>query len=149
MAKRFTCTELCKEDWFIEMPVEYQYFFVYVKDNCDHAGIWKPNKAYFKAITGFEIDIEKAFELFNTDKVRFEKVNCTRWLYKDFFVFQYGSKMNLKNRVHKSIYDIYEKIGVKLTSIRGLVEDTDGVKDKDKDIYNTTKDIKSNNREGY
>ena len=148
MAKRFTCTEIWKEDWYIAMPVKYQYFFIYVKDNCDHAGVFKINKVYFEAITKFDIDVETAFELYNTDKERFIKINGTKWLYVDFFVFQYGHKMNLNNRVHKSIYDIYLKLGVKLTSIRGLVEDTEGVKDKD--IYNiTSKDIKRRRIEGY
>jgi len=158
MAKRFTDTDLWKEDWFIKLPVEYQYFFFYVKDSCDHAGIWKANKTYFELITRYDIDIEKAFEFYNKDKERFMKINGTRWLYKDFFVFQYGNKMNLNNRVHGSIHSIYVKLGVKLTSIRGLLEHNltspMGLKDKDKDkdkdnIYKIKRKKRRREEEGY
>lgn len=121
MAKRFTCTDLWKEDWFIELPIKYQHFFFYLKDHCDHAGIWKKNKTYFERVTGYEIDIKEAINLYNEEKERFAKINGSRYIYLDFFVFQYGSVMNLGNRVHKSIYDIYEKLAIDLRSIRGLL----------------------------
>lgn len=62
-----------------------------------------------------------------------------RWLIPDFISFQYGNHLNPNNRVHLSIIKVLETNGVKLTSIRGLLDLKDRVKDKDKD---KDKDIK-------
>lgn len=48
------------------------------------------------------------------------------WLIEDFFIFQYGHSLNVKNNVHKSIKEIYKKNGIELSSIRGLVEVKEG-----------------------
>ena len=42
MAKRFGDTEIWKRQrWFRKLPPEYKLAFCYIKDQCDHAGIWK------------------------------------------------------------------------------------------------------------
>ncbi len=133
MPKRFTDTSMWHEDWIIGLDPEYIMLWIYIKDNCDHAGIWKPNKKFIEIITKAEIDLEKAFKLFNEDKQRLIELKNGRWLLVDFFVFQYGRIMNLNNRVHRSIYELWGQNGVNLESIRGQVEVRDGVKDKDKD----------------
>jgi hypothetical protein len=133
MAKRFTSTDIWSEDWFLDMPNDYKLFWYYVLSNCDHAGIFKVNLRSFCGLLGVKIDAVKALEYFNTGKDRIREINQTLWLIEDFFCYQYGQNYNPNNRVHKSISDIYIKFGVKLTSIRGLIDLTDGVKDKDKD----------------
>jgi hypothetical protein len=133
MPKRFTATEIWDEDWFLEMPLNYQLFWFYVKDKCDHAGMFKQNVIKFNAIHKTEIDLELAFEYFNKGKKRLRKINGSVWLIEEFFSFQYGHTLNTKNTVHKSIKDIYEKNEVELRSVRGLREVKEGVKDKDKD----------------
>lgn len=133
MAKRFTSTEIWDEDWFLDMPKDYKLFWFYIKDKCDHAGMFKLNVKPFNSLHEAQIDGEVAFELFNKGKERLRKINGSLWLIEDFFKFQYGEHFNTNNRVHKSIGEVYNKVGVKLGSIRGLIEDKDRVKDKDKD----------------
>lgn len=133
MPKRFTATEIWEEDWFLEMPKDYQLFWFYVKDKCDHAGIFKINIKSFNSLFGSNIESDTAFELFNKGKKRIRKVNGSSWLFEDFFTFQYGRKFNGNNRLHDSIAEIYDKHEVNLTSIRGLKVVKDRVKDKDKD----------------
>lgn len=133
MAKRFTSTEIWKEDWFLELPNEYKLFWFYILSGCDQAGLFKINVRHFSFVTGVEIDSETAFELINKGKQRLRKINGSMWLIEDFFHFQYGQNLNLNSRVHKSIEELYSKHGVKLTSIRGLNEVKERVKDKDKD----------------
>lgn len=133
MAKRFTSTEIWEEDWFIEMPIEYKLFWFYILSACDQAGIFKINTKVFCALNSVEINTELAVELFNKGKNRIRRVNGSSWLIEDFFHFQYGQNLNMNNRVHGSIEKIYSKHGVKLGSIRGLVEVKDRVKDKDKE----------------
>jgi hypothetical protein len=77
--------------------------------------------------------------LFNKDKKRIEILKNGKWLLIDFFYFQYGKKLNCNNRVHQSILNIYIDNEVNLTSIRGLEDFNDSLKDKDKD---KDKDIK-------
>jgi hypothetical protein len=43
------------------------------------------------------------------------------WLLVDFFKFQYGKKMNLNNRVHMSVKDIYVDFQVPLNKT-GITE---------------------------
>ena len=133
MSKRFTETDIWDEDWFIDMPKEYKLFYFYVKDQCNHAGIWRPNLRLFEAIIEVKIDLKKAIDFFNRDKDRIQILPSGHWYILDFFVFQYGPVLNLSNRVHKSIENIYNKEDIKLTSIRGLKDLKEGVKDKDKD----------------
>ena len=138
MSKRFTETSIWDEDWFLEMPKEYKIFWFYLKDKCNHAGIWKPNLILFESTVKCKIDLNKAIEIFNKNKCRCQILNSGHWFILDFFVFQYGSTFNSLNRVHKSIQDIYNQEDIILTSIRGLKDLKDGVKDKDKDKDITT-----------
>jgi predicted nucleic-acid-binding Zn-ribbon protein len=144
MSKRFTETEIWNEDWFVDMPVEYKVFYFYLKDQCNHAGIWRPNLRIFEAVNEVKIDLKKALNLINTEKERIIVLPSGHWFLADFFVFQYGHTFNRSNRVHESIENIYNKEDIKLTSIRGLKEVKDRVKDKDID-KDTIKDIEDKN----
>jgi len=122
MAKRFTSTEIWNEDWFLDMPNEYKLFWFFMLSNCDHAGILKINPKSFKRKLDVEICMDEAIKYFNEGKQRVRVLSDSAWLIEDFFIFQYGQKFNRKNRVHLSIEDVYLKVGVKLGSIRGLIE---------------------------
>lgn len=42
MAKRFTDTDLWKtQRWFRKLKPEYKLAFCYIKDQCNHSGVWK------------------------------------------------------------------------------------------------------------
>ena len=133
MPKRFTATEIWEEDWFLDLPKDYRMFWFYIKDRCDHAGIFKVNTTTFNRLHESNIDAETAFEVFNKGKKRIRKVNGSSWLIEDFFVFQYGKSFNINNRMHESILKLYDKVEVKLGSISGLEVVCDTLKDKDKD----------------
>lgn len=123
MAKRYTETTIWDDDWFYELSPEYKLFWFYIKDNCDHGGVWKPKTRAFKSATDVEIDLDKALEYFNMNKTRIRVLKNGYWFIEDFFHFQYAGrdgKLNLKNRVHKSILDIYISMGIELSSIKGL-----------------------------
>lgn len=133
MSKRFHDTEIWKQDWFLEMPYEYKLLWFYVKDTCDHAGIWKPNTKFVEFIAQKPIDLKIAYSLFNSDKDRIDILPNSRWLISEFIPFQYGNHLNPNNRVHQSVLELLNVNEVKLTSIRGLIDLKDRVKDKDKD----------------
>lgn len=133
MPKRFTATEIWDEDWFLDMPKDYRLFWFYIKDKCDHGGVFKVNSSIFNRIHDCNIDSDLAFEYFNKGKKRLRKVNGNSWLIEEFFHFQYGENFNGNNRLHESIAKIYDKVEVKLGTISGLKVVKDRVKDKDKD----------------
>lgn len=120
MAKRFFATELWDEDWFLDIPTEYKLFWFYMISVCDQGGFFKVNIRAFSIICGVEIDLEKAFELFNNGKKRIRKVNGSSWLIEDFFKFQYGQKFNPDSKLHKGIEKIYGNHGVSIGSLKGI-----------------------------
>ncbi len=124
------------------MPIAYKLFWYYIISDCDHAGIYRVNLKSFCALNEVKITSTEALRLFNSGKQRIRIITDTVWLIEDFFSFQYGKTLNPNNRVHNSILEVYKKHEVNLTSIRGLLDLKDGVKDKD--INNT----KSNNNKG-
>lgn len=134
MAKRFTSTEIWDEDWFLEMPIEYKLFWHYMLSKCDHAGIFRVNVKKFCGLNEVKLTPSKALEYFNAGKQRIRVVTENVWLIEDFFFFQYGHIFNPNNKVHASIEKVYNQYNIKMTSIRGLTDLKDRVKDKDKDI---------------
>lgn len=135
MAKRFTATELWEEDWFLDMPNEYKLFWYYILAACDHAGVFRVNISKFNRIIDSKKKVvqNKAITYFNNGKERVRIISENKWFIEDFFVFQYGSIFNKNNKVHESIEKIYNQANISLTSIRGLKDLKEGVKDKDKD----------------
>jgi hypothetical protein len=84
----------------------------------------------FCSLNGVKIDSDTALQYFNKDKQRIKILdNQQVWFIEDFFAFQYGTTFNPENRVHASIEKLYLKYGLKMTSIRGLID----LKDKDKE----------------
>ncbi|MEO6305944.1 MAG: hypothetical protein ABIP51_22550 [Bacteroidia bacterium] len=133
MAKRFTATELWEEDWFLDMPNEYKLFWFYMLSNCDHAGVYKVNLRSFSSLLEVSVSSNTALTYFNNKKERIRVISEGIWLIEDFFVFQYGTTVNLNNKLHESIEKIYNKHSINIKDIRGLQDLKDRVKDKVKD----------------
>lgn len=161
MAKRFTATDIWGEDWFLEMKNEYKLMWYFMLSKCDHAGCWKPNKKIFEITIGVKVNLATALSLFNYEKERIKVTSKGNWWIIDFFVFQYGFTFNISNKLHESIYNVYNQEDIRIVEIRGLKEvkwgtwagrkeDFDTLKEKDKDIYyilrvkNSTNGIKKN-----
>ena len=142
MAKRFISTAIWDEDWFLDMPAEYKLFWFYIISNCDFGGLFKVNLRSFCGLNGVKIDSDTALQYFNKDKQRIKVLdNQQVWFIEDFFAFQYGTTFNPENRVHASIEKLYLKYDLKMTSIRGLIDLKDRVKEKEKE-----KDKESNSK---
>lgn len=138
MAKRYTDTDKWKKPFIKSLPLEYKAFFLYLLDECDHAGIWHVEIEVAAARLGTNLSLDKALKLYK-DRV-FEFDNKTKWFVLDFVKFQYGV-LDIKNKVHKSVADklgnynllIYlenENKGLP----RGLQDPKDKDKEKDKDM---------------
>jgi hypothetical protein len=143
--KRFTDTCIWNEDWFLEAPTGYKLFWFYIKDNCNHAGIWRVNKRQFEFILGSKLVLNDFLKIVNHEKERIIILNEDKWYLTGFIRFQYGNILNENSRVHNSIikeltaYNIdISTFEVKLKSNKPQVGVKEGVKDKDKDIIIST-----------
>jgi hypothetical protein len=95
MSKRLTDTEIWEQDWYIDLPNKYKLVWNYVKDKCDNAGIWRPNKSLLQKIIG------EFLQFVNIEKQRIIPLPSGRWFIHGFFIFQYGEKFSLTSPVHK------------------------------------------------
>lgn len=73
MAKRFGDTEIWKKQrWFRKLIPEYKLAFCYIKDQCDHAGIWNIDCA--DLIDDLGIDKFDVSEFSSMCNVEFDKI---------------------------------------------------------------------------
>jgi len=127
MAKRFTDTEKWKKMWIRTLPIEYKLFWLYILDDCNHAGIWDVDMDIANIKLGTQLTPEKTLKVFKGKIVCMDK--GLKWFIPKFIEFQYGT-LNPENRAHKSVMDILEKEG----AYKGLITPLQGCKDMDKDM---------------
>ena len=155
MAKRFTDTDKWRKPFMKGLPLEYKLLWLYILDDCDHAGIWVVDMEVAGIRIGAQLDEKLALELFADRVVAFDQ--GSKWFVRSFIEKQYKGQLNESNRVHSSVlselkkHDLlkflpYEvKFGKSSISPlsnfdkpltennKPLIEDEQGRKDKDKD----------------
>lgn len=110
--KRFTETKIWDDDWWIEMPDAYKFFWFYIKDHCDHAGIISPQTTKFRRFTDFNIDPKEALLAFNEGKERVVVLDNGKWILKEFISFQNSNELSRSSSMHRSIIKILDDNGV-------------------------------------
>lgn len=147
MAKRFTDTDKWKKSFIKGMPAEYKLFWLYLLDECNHAGIWHVEFDLVQLRLGIQVSETKARGFFKERVVLFDA--GTKWFIPDFIEFQYG-KLGSKNRAHNSVieqltkYDLLRHLPQYLLEdslkeenqergIKPLISPLQGAMDKDKD----------------
>lgn len=128
MAKRFTDTDKWKKQLLKSMPAKYKLLWLYICDDCDHAGIWHVDMQIASLRIGEDVELEKAVQIFG-DKIKVFD-DGEKWFIPGFIEFQYGI-LNEKNRVHESILKILYKYN--LIENKGLTSTLQGAMDKDMD----------------
>ena len=127
MAKRYTATEKWHDPWFSGLKPTNKLFWIYLLDNCDHAGIWQVNWPLAKFHLG-DFEYDKA-----VFKGRIIEVSEERWFIPKFIDFQYG-ELNPENRMHMSVIKILKKEGLYKDHTRTFQGPKYMDKDMDKDI---------------
>lgn len=135
MAKRFTDSAKWDDPWFSELPSKYKLFYLYLLDECDHAGVWKVNFRKANFMVGETLEPSEV-RRFMSDRVRV--IDEAYWHVTKFIKFQYGMLRN--DRMSLSALAILEKHGLtdiveeaKEAPSKPLPSPFVGVKDKDKD----------------
>lgn len=130
MAKRFTDTDKWKKPFIRSLKAPYKLLWLYILDECDHAGIWQIDIEVANIKIGEKINLETALLQFDGRVIKIDD----KLFIPDFVEFQYG-KLNPENRAHKSVIDILSKHNLLNDEfeIKPLASPLEGAKDKAKD----------------
>jgi hypothetical protein len=109
-----------------KLPAEYKLLWLYMWDDCDHAGIWHIDLDTAFTRLGIKFSLEKIRGLFAEKVVEFE--SGTKLFIPDFIAFQYG-ELKQANKVHRSVFKSLESYGIK-----GYGSPLEGAMNKDKDF---------------
>jgi hypothetical protein len=127
MSKRFTDTDKWKKDFLRGLDSSFKLLWVFICDDCDHAGIWHFDPEVAEIRIGSKIDWAKAKDQMASKIHVFD--GGKKWFIPSFLEFQYG-ELNEKNRVHASVFRQLDKYNLR-GLLKGLNTPLDGVKDKD------------------
>lgn len=133
MAKRLTDSGKWNKPYLRTMKASYKLLWLFILDECDHAGVWQVDIEVAQIKIGEKLNIEAALESFKGKIVPF--CDGEKWLIIDFIDFQYG-KLNPQNRVHESVINLlskYDLLDDENNIIKPLANPLQRVKDKDKD----------------
>jgi hypothetical protein len=133
MAKRFTDSAKWDDPWFAELPSKYKLFYLYLLDECDHAGVWKVNFRKANFMIGETLEQAEVLR-YMSDRVK--RVDEAYWFVSKFIKFQYGGLKN--DNVGISVQSILKKHGLtdfineaKEAPAKPLPSPSLGAKDKD------------------
>jgi hypothetical protein len=135
MAKRFTDTDKWKDEWFTDLEPAMKILWIYICDNCDHAGVWKVNfKLATNTIGGCLLDKQSALNAFGK---RIRLIAEDKWFIEKFISFQYPKGLSESCKAHQGVLKVLKlnKIDANpyLTLINGYANSMATVQDKDKD----------------
>jgi hypothetical protein len=84
---------------------EYKLAYMFIKDNCDQAGIWRPNKRLADMMIGCPVDWDG---FLNEAGNRIKIVSSGYWWLTKFCDFQYGN-LSEKCKPHIKVIEILKK----------------------------------------
>ena len=109
MAKRFTDSEKWKKPWFRGLSPLHKCFWEYLRDNCDHAGVWEVDFDLAEFHIGGTLKRDEITRVFAKQFYPF--AGGKRWFLVDFIDYQYGQLKNTNN-AHTSAIKILQKYGL-------------------------------------
>jgi len=140
--KRFTETTKWNDPWFMDLPMESKLFWLWMLDNCDHAGVIDPNVrlaafqiGYTKGKANLLDSLGDRIAMLPNDKV---------WIVK-FMEFQYP-RLSEKCPAHTPVFKSIKKNGLDTLELP-YPKASDSLKDKDKD-KDTEEDTEEDTKAG-
>lgn len=137
MAKRLTDSLKWNNIWLRELELKYKVFWLYLLDECDHAGIWEVDFDIANVKLGLKNDPLDQVETLKKFQEKIKVVKSgKKWFIPTFIIFQYG-ELSIENRVHASVIKELTRLlnnkGLARGYLRGYISPLLGAKDKDKD----------------
>lgn len=132
MANRFTDSTKWNKPFIRAMKAPYKLLWLYILDECDHAGIWQVDFTVAQVKIGEKLNQETAVKSFENKIVEID--GGEKWFIRDFIDFQYKD-LNPENRVHNSVIKILSKYNLldAALKIKPLTSPLQGAKDMDKE----------------
>lgn len=110
MARRQTDTDKWKGKWFRSLDPIHKLFWLYINDECDHAGIWHVDFEVASLRIGDQL-IEEEIQSVFLDKIKvFDE--SSKWMILPFLDEQYPGGLKEENRVHKSVIEKLQRYGL-------------------------------------
>jgi len=103
--KRFTESSKWSDLWFMDLKIEHKLLWIYLLDNCDHAGVYKPNLRLLAFQMGHLITKE---DLFKYMEGRVVELKSGNWFIPGFIKFQYGN-LTRSNSAHKGVLRVLSR----------------------------------------
>ncbi len=128
MAKRFTDTEKWKDEWFSELDSDMKLVWLFLVDNCDHAGIWKRNMKLLRYYIG---TVREQSEIEEILKDRIIIIG-DKWFIPKFIKFQYSNGIGSNMPALVSVRKILENNNLIGTVIELFGNSFVTIKDKEK-----------------
>lgn len=134
--KRFTETDKWKDPWFRRLDGRLKLLWLWLCDQCDHAGIIDPDME----LAAFQIGVVVSEMDFAAFDGRLEKLENGKYMLTKFIDFQYG-ELSVDCRAHGPVFKSLENNRVSKGYPKGIhtLKDIYKDKDKDKDKDNTPK----------
>jgi len=129
MAKRFTDSEKWKKPFIRNMKAPYKLLWLYILDECDHAGIWQVDLEVAQIKIGERLSLDLALQYLGSKILQID--GGEKWFIYDFIEFQYGA-LNPDNRAHNSVINLLNKYQIDYKN-KPLTSPLQGAMDKDKD----------------
>jgi hypothetical protein len=129
MSKRFTETGKWRDRWFMLLPAEQKLAWIYVCDECDHAGIIEIIEPLANMQIGMPVNWSQFFDACGH---RVVLIGEGKYWVRSFCDFQYGT-LNPENRVHNSVLKRLKQMGLASPLEAPSEGAREGAKDKDKD----------------
>tara|TARA_R110001592_G_scaffold75769_1_gene229203 strand:+ start:2922 stop:3584 length:663 start_codon:yes stop_codon:yes gene_type:complete len=123
MAKRFTDTDKWKKGFIRNLPAKYKLLWLYILDDCNHAGVWETDFEVASIRIGSKISEKEAAKVFASHIKIFDK--GYKWFVPKFIDFQYGT-LNENSRPHQAViklldrYDVYNIEGISPVDVAGI-----------------------------
>ena len=107
--KRFTDAEKWLDPWFRNLTPEGKIFWLFLLDNCDIAGVWERDDAFFQFVSGISAPVDDHLKELSD---RILALDEKRILVPKFVPFQQGGGLNDRKPFHRGIFKILEKLGL-------------------------------------
>jgi hypothetical protein len=136
MPKRFTDTDKWKKKFIRGLQAPYKLLWLYILDECDHAGVWIVDFDVAKLRLDEIVEEDEALKCFSEKILPID--SGEKWLILDFIEFQYG-ELNEGNNAHKGVikilrkHDLWHEEEKTIIKNKPLISPSRGAKEKDKD----------------
>jgi hypothetical protein len=106
IAKRFIDTDIFKKQFIRELDPSYKLLWIYILQDCNHAGIWEVDFEVAQIKTGCKFSKKVAAQKFSGKILDID--GGSKWFIPDFISFQYG-QLSETNRAHIGVIQLLKK----------------------------------------